>query len=69
MEITSLGRNTYKGKQANHFGMKIINNKTEKNKGQEAPSLSLDLQTEASQYLFQQGQAKEGGGGGRIKIR
>ena len=38
-------------------------NKTDINKGQEVPSINLNLQTEVSQYLVQQGQAKEGGGG------
>ena len=43
--------------------MKRLNNKTERNKDQEAPKFSLDLQTEAAQHLAQQGQAKEGGVG------
>ena len=38
-------------------------NKTDINKGQEVPSINLDLQTKAAQYLVQQGQAKERGGG------
>ena len=43
--------------------MKRLSNKTNINKGQEVPSINLNLQTEAAQYLVQQGQAKEGGGG------
>ena len=38
-------------------------NKTDINKGQEVPRINLNLQTEVAQYLVQQGQAKEGGGG------
>ena len=41
--------------------MKRLSKKTDINKGQEVPSINLDLQTKASQYLVQQGQAKEGG--------
>ena len=37
--------------------------KTDINKGQEVPSISLNLQTKAARYLVQQGQAKEGGVG------
>ena len=37
------------------------------NKGQEFPSVNLNLQTKAAQYLVQQGQAKEGGGGASNK--
>ena len=36
---------------------------TDINKGQEVPSINLNLQTKAAQYLVQQGQAKERGGG------
>ena len=43
--------------------MKRLSNKTYINKGQEVPRINLNLQTEAAQYLVQQGQAKEGGGG------
>ena len=43
--------------------MKRLSNNTDINKGQEVPSINLNLQTEAPQYLVQQGQAKEGGGG------
>ena len=43
--------------------MKILSNKTDINKGQEVPRINLNLQTEAAQYLVQQGQAKEGGRG------
>ena len=43
--------------------MKRLNKKTDINKGQEVPSINLNLQTEATQYLVQQGQAKEGGVG------
>ena len=43
--------------------MKRLINKTNINKGQQVPSINLNLQTEASQYLVQQDQAKEGGGG------
>ena len=45
--------------------MKRPSNKTDINKGQEVPSINLNLQIEASQYLVQQGQAKEGGRGGK----
>ena len=38
--------------------------KTDINKGQEVPSINLNL-TKAAQYLVQQGQAKEGGRGGK----
>ena len=47
--------------------MKRLSKKTEINKGQEVPSINLNLQTKAAQYLVQQGQAKEGGGGGSSK--
>ena len=43
--------------------MKSPSKKTDINKGQEVPSINLNLQTKAAQYLVQQGQAKEGGGG------
>ena len=43
--------------------MKILSNNTDINKGQEVPRINLNLQTEAAEYLVQQGQAKEGGGG------
>ena len=43
--------------------MKILSNNTDINKGQEVPSINLNLQTESAQYLVQQGQAKEGGRG------
>ena len=43
--------------------MKKLSNTTDINKGQEVPSINLNLQTEVAQYLVQQGQAKEGGGG------
>ena len=45
--------------------MKRPRNKTNINKGQEVPSINLNLQIEFSQYLVQQGQTKEGGGGGK----
>ena len=57
----------HKGKQTNNIGMKRLRNKTDIKKGQEVPSINLNLQTEASQYLVQQGQAKEGGGGKATK--
>ena len=47
--------------------MKRLSIKTDINKGQEVPSINLNLQTEATQYLVQQGQAKEGGGGKAVK--
>ena len=47
--------------------MKRPSKKTDINKGQQVPSINLNLQTEVSQYLFQQGQAKEGGGGKAVK--
>ena len=43
--------------------MEITRKNTGTNKGQEVPRINLNLQTEATQYLVQQGQAKEGGGG------
>ena len=43
--------------------MNILSNNIDINKGQEVPSINLNLQTKAAQYLVQQGQAKEGGGG------
>ena len=43
--------------------MKRLSNKTDINKGQEVPSINLNLQTEVAHYLVQQGQAKEGGEG------
>ena len=43
--------------------MRRPSNKTDINKGQEVPRINLNLQIEAAQYLVQQGQAKEGGGG------
>ena len=43
--------------------MKRLSNKSDINKGQEFLSINLNLQTEVAQYLVQQGQAKEGGGG------
>ena len=43
--------------------MKRLNKKTDINKGQEIPSINLNLQTKAAQYLVQQGQAKERGKG------
>ena len=42
--------------------MKRLSNNTDINKGQEVPSINLNLQTEVAQYLVQQGQAKGGGG-------
>ena len=36
-------------------------NKNDIKKGQEVPSINLDLQTKATQYLVQQDQAKERG--------
>ena len=47
--------------------MKRLRKKTDINKGQEVPSINLNLQTEVAQYLVQQGQAKEGGGGKAAK--
>ena len=47
--------------------MKRLSNKTNINKGQEVPSINLNLQTEVAQYLVLQGQAKEGGGGEAAK--
>ena len=44
--------------------MKRLSNKTDIKKGQEVPSINLNLQTKVAQYLVQQGQAKEGGWGG-----
>ena len=47
--------------------MKRLSKKTDVNKGQEVPSINLNLQIEVAQYLVQQGQAKEGGGRGSSK--
>ena len=44
--------------------MKRLSKKIDINKGQEVPSINLNLQTKAAQYFVQQGQAKERGGGG-----
>ena len=62
---TSLERKTHKGKQTNNFGMKRLSKNIDINKGQEVPSINLNLQAQVAQYLVQQGQAKEGGGGGK----
>ena len=43
--------------------MKRLSKKTDINKGQEVPSINLNLQTNDVRYLVQQGQAKGGGGG------
>ena len=43
--------------------MKRLSKKTDINKGEQVPSINLNLQTKAAQYLVQQGQAKEGGRG------
>ena len=43
--------------------MESLSNETNINKGKEVPSINLNLQIEVAQYLVQQGQAKEGGGG------
>ena len=43
--------------------MKRLSKNTEINKGQEVPSINLNQQTVATQYLVQQGQTKEGSGG------
>ena len=45
--------------------MKKLSKNTDINKGQEVPSINLNLQTKAAQSLVQQGQAKERGGGGK----
>ena len=45
--------------------MKRLSINTDINKGQEVLSINLNLQTKAAQYLVQQGQAKEGGRGGK----
>ena len=47
--------------------MKRLSNKTAINKGQEFPSINLNLETKVAQYLFQKGQAKEGGRGKAAK--
>ena len=48
--------------------MKRLSKKNDINKGQEVLiRINLNLETKVSQYLFQQGQAKEGGGGGSSK--
>ena len=44
--------------------MKRLSNKTDINKGQQVPSINLNLQTKVAQYLIQQGQSKGGGRGG-----
>ena len=60
-----LKKKAYKSKQANNFGMKRLSKRIDINKGQEVPSVNLNLQTKAAQYLVQKGQAKEGGRGGK----
>ena len=47
--------------------MKILSNRTDTIKGQEVPRINQNLQTEVAQYLVQQGQTKEGGGGKAAK--
>ena len=47
--------------------MKRLSKNTDINKGQQVPSINLNLQTKAAQYLVQQGQTKEGGGGNAAK--
>ena len=48
--------------------MKRLSIKTDINKGQEVPSINLNLQTKAAQHLVQQGQIKERGRGKSNKI-
>ena len=43
--------------------MKRLSKKTDINKGREVPSINLNPQMKAAQYLVQQGQTKEGGRG------
>ena len=43
--------------------MKRLSKNADINKVQEVPSININLQIEISQYLVQQGQAKEGGEG------
>ena len=45
--------------------MKRLSTNTDIKKGQQVLSINLNLQTKAAQYLVQQGQAKERGGGGK----
>ena len=45
--------------------MKRLSKNIDINQGQQVPSINLNLQTKAAQYLVQQGQAKERGGGGK----
>ena len=45
--------------------MKRLSTKTDINKGQQVLSINLNLQTKVAQYLVQQGETKEGGGGGK----
>ena len=47
--------------------MKILSMNTDISKGQEVPSINLNLQTKVAQYLIQQGQTKEGGRGKAVK--
>ena len=47
--------------------MKRLSKNTDINKGQEVPRINLNLQTKAAQYLVQQGQTKERGGGASSK--
>ena len=47
--------------------MKRLSKNIDINKVQEVSSINLNLQTKATQYLVQQGQAKEGGGGASSK--
>ena len=43
--------------------MKRLSKNTDINKGQEVPIINLNPQMKSAQYLVQQGQTKEGGGG------
>ena len=59
----SLRSETCIGEQANHLGIKRLNNNTDINIDQEDPRFSLNLLTEAAEHLAQQGHAEEGGRG------
>ena len=47
--------------------MNKLSKKTDINKGQEVPSININLQTKVAQYLVQQGQTKERGRGKATK--
>ena len=62
LDKISLVRKACIREQANHLGIKRLNNNTDINIDQEDPRFSLNLLTEDGQQLIEQGNAKEVGG-------